>query len=61
MLNSSHLKLIGRTGAYYINGMTFYVMIDDVKSAYGNIRYLIHPIAGSKKSTWVNEESVKLD
>lgn len=60
MLTSSHLKLIGRTGEYCINGITVYVTVNDVKSAYGNVRLCISPIAG-KGSVWVNEESVGLN
>lgn len=59
MLKKEHLKLIEKTGKYWINGLEINVTINDIKSAYGNIRVNIKPVSGNG-NVWVNLDSVKL-
>ncbi len=40
-------EVVGKQGCIEIEGLKVDVIIRDVKSSYGNIRYLISPIAGS--------------
>ena len=54
-------SLIDCTAEYYINGLTFSVIIKDVRKVWGREDVLIEPVAGSKKRIWVSKESVKID
>jgi hypothetical protein len=44
--------VIGRTGAVTFNGLAFHVRIKDTKTAYGHVRFLVTPVAGSGQ-VWV--------
>jgi hypothetical protein len=40
------ISSIGKKGLVYLDGLKVEVEILDVKSSYGNTRYLIKPVAG---------------
>lgn len=54
---SEMAKVIGTEGAIVMDGVRVYVRVLDVKQAYGNIRYLVTPLAGLGQ-TWVSAERV---
>ncbi len=41
-----------------VTGLIFRVKVLDVKQSYGNLRYLVEPVAGSS-SAWVSQYSLK--
>lgn len=55
---SEYQKYIGKTALFRVRlagvGLSFQVKILDVKQAYGNIRFLIEPVAGSG-SAWIQD------
>ena len=52
-------KAIGQPARINQGGLTVRVRISDVKQAYGNIRYLVTPLAG-EGSVWVDSNRVVL-
>jgi hypothetical protein len=50
---------IGREGFIVENGMRFRVEVRDVKTAYGNIRFLVSPSLGDGEA-WVSGERLFL-
>lgn len=53
------LKLIGQPATLQQGKLAVQVRISDVKTAYGNIRYLVTPLSGSG-SVWVDSSRVQL-
>lgn len=45
-------KTVGTTGTVTFNGLSFIVRVLETKTAYGNIRFRVTPVAGSGE-TWV--------
>lgn len=60
MLEAKHLLLIGRTGEYHNNELTFFVRILNVKGGYNNVFVLIQPLAG-KGTKWTKLEKVSIE
>lgn len=52
-----HLKNIGRTGIYKIDGLEIHIHINDIKAAFGRIDYNISPISGSGEK-WVDHNNL---
>lgn len=53
MTTAQAAKLIGQEAIWNAgNGLSFQVLIEDVKIAYGNTRYQVKPVSG-QGSTWV--------
>lgn len=44
---------IGKTGSVQLKGLKFAVKVLDVRQAYGCIRYLVTPVAGSDDKRWI--------
>ena len=61
---SDYQKYMGKTALYRVRlsgvGLSFKVKIADVKQAYGNIRFLIEPVAGCG-SAWIEARNLKID
>lgn len=51
---------IGKNGSIELAGLEVIVTIQDITIAFGNIRYQVTPVKGSK-SIWVNADRVKID
>jgi hypothetical protein len=51
-------QLIDTTALLSEGGLSFPVLIQDVKISYGQARYLVSPIGG-RGSVWVNKERVR--
>lgn len=51
------LANIGKEGHIYAGGLTINVKVLDVKTSYGNLRYLVTPLSGSNE-VWVNDSSL---
>lgn len=51
---------IGRTARLTINNFNWAVTIIDVTIAFGNVRYLVSPVAGDGRN-WVNADKVVID
>lgn len=54
------LAMVGRTGELYLreSGLTIYVQIHDVRTAFGRVDYEVSPLQGSG-TTWVSADRVK--
>jgi len=46
-------NIIGKTGMFHENGLKFRVKINDVRTSYGRIHYLISPVCGDGEK-WVD-------
>ena len=53
------LKVIGQTGTLDTNELSVSITVLDIKSSYGQTRYLVQPVAGSGE-VWVNDYRVKV-
>ena len=51
-------QYVGKKGYVYLEGLKVEVEILDVKNAYGNIRYLIKPVAGEGE-VWKEDVKIK--
>lgn len=51
-------NMIGREYMLDMEGLAVLVSVDDVKTAYGNARALVQPIAGAN-SKWVNADRLQ--
>ncbi len=49
---------IGKRGLYRIHGMSFPVVIQDVRQVFNRVDFQIHPIGGTGES-WVDASMVK--
>ena len=58
MTTKESMALIGRKGLLYESrGMSYNILVLDVKSSYGRTRLLVRPASGTGKA-WVEQESV---
>lgn len=57
MVKETH-TMLGKKAVYTHGSLKFEVTVTDIKSAYGQIRYLITPASGSGE-VWVFAEKVK--
>ncbi len=57
MVKETH-SMLGKKAIYAHGSLKFEVTVTDIKSAYGQIRYLITPVNGSGE-VWVFAEKVK--
>lgn len=61
MTTAALAKAIGRTGYYTLdNGLRVPVVVMDVKSAYGNVRYAIAVPEDTSVAVWVDSGKVVL-
>lgn len=52
------VSMIGRRGMLRCDGLVVEVNILDVKESYGQVRYLVSPVAGACEK-WVNDTSLE--
>lgn len=50
--------LVGKKAFVTFNGLSFEVLIEDIKVAYGHARFLVTPVAG-KGAVWVGNIDIK--
>jgi hypothetical protein len=61
MTTSAELSLsIGKQGMLCTDKLLFAVYVQDAKTAYGNIRYLVTPVSGTG-SVWVDSSRVSFE
>lgn len=53
-------QVLGHTGSVWYNECQVFVKIVDVKLAYGQVRYLVEPLAGNGQ-TWIADTTITLD
>jgi hypothetical protein len=55
----SDIAVIGKQGAFFVDGLLIFVTILDVKEVWGTLRYRVTPVAGSNE-VWINAARVTI-
>lgn len=56
----SMVKMVGKTAKLNMEGLTVFVHVLDVKTAFGRVDVLVQPVAGSGEK-WVSSDKVTAD